>query len=147
MNSPFDTIQDIISAQGQIFSHCAKRYGIRLVFFVVAAVFLIFAAIALHGVLWGVFYSFCHVGMIGAAACVLGVDVLVAVLFLLLAVRAGRASLAERRARELRERKVQELRHSFALTTILSFASGPVGRFVGGQVWRIVRNVVSRPKK
>ncbi|MCX5618007.1 hypothetical protein NQF86_04940 [Bombella sp. TMW 2.2543] len=139
--------QAVLAAQGKIFKACAKRHGLRVAFLIIAVVFLAFAAITLHGVLWAFFLDVCHLGALASAACVLGVDVLLAVIFLLLGLRAGRAGLAEAHARMERDRKLNELKQGFALSTVLSVASGPVGRYAGGQAWRLVRSAFTRRKK
>ncbi|MBE1723648.1 hypothetical protein [Bombella apis] len=147
MNGLLELGQAVLAAQGKIFRECAKRHGIRLCFLVVALVFLGFAAITLHGVFWAFFRQICHLGLLLSAACVLGIDLLFFIIFLLLAVRAGHSGLAEARARMERDRKMHELKQSFALTSLLGLASGPVGRYAGGQAWRMAKGVFTRRKK
>lgn len=147
MNGLLEIGQAVLAAQGKIFKECAKRHGLRVAFLIVAVVFLGFAAISLHGVFWAFFEQVCHFGPLASAACVLGVDVLLVVIFLLLALRAGHSSFAEERARMERDRKLHELKQSFAFSSLFSIASGPVGRYAGGQAWRIVKGAFARRKK
>lgn len=147
MNGLLEIGQAALAAQGKIFKECAKRHGLRVAFLIVAVVFLGFAAISLHGVFWAFFKQVCHFGPLASAASVLGIDVLFAVIFLLLALRAGHSGLAEERARMERDRKLHELKQSFAFASLFSLASGPVGRYAGGQTWRIVKGVFTRRKK
>lgn len=144
MSGPVEVGQEVVSAQGQIISHCVKRYGIRIAFAVAAMIFLVFAAISFHGVLWALFLTFCHLNAVYAALCVLGVDVLFVVLFIMLASLSRRPSLAEEKARMKRDRKLQELKHSLALSTALSVITGPVGRYAGGRAFKFVRSLFSR---
>lgn len=147
MNGLLEIGQAVLAAQGKIFKECAKRHGLRVAFLIVAVVFLGFAAISLHGVFWAFFEQVCHFGPLASAACVLGVDVLLVVIFLLLALRAGHSSFAEERARMERDRKLHELKQGFAFSSLFSIASGPVGRYAGGQAWRIVKGAFARRKK
>lgn len=139
--------QALFSAQSKIFQECAKRHGLRVGFLIVAIVFLTFAAITFHAVLWALFSQLCHLSALLSAVCVLGVDLVFFFIFLLLGLRAGRPGLAEARARKEREEKWNELKQTFALTALLGVAGGPVGRFVGGQAWRFARSMFTRRKK
>lgn len=147
MNGLLELGQAVLAAQGKIFKECAKRHGIRLCFLVVALVFLAFAAVTLHWVFWAFFRQVCHLGLLLSAVCVLGIDLLFAVIFLLLALRAGHTGIAEDRARMERDKKLHELKQNFALTSLLGLASGPVGRYAGGYAWRIVKGTFTRRKK
>lgn len=146
MSSPVEVGQEVLSAQGQIIGHCAKRYGLRAAFAIVALVFLGFAALSFHGVLWALFLTFCHLGPFYSALCVLGVDLLFVLIFVILASLSRKPGVAEEKARMERDRKVQELKQAFALSTVLGVLNGPVGRYAGGQAFKIVRSLFSRKK-
>lgn len=147
MNGLLEIGQAVFSAQGKIFQECAKRHGLRFGFLIIAAIFLAFAAITFHAVLWALFSELCHFGALLSAVCVLGVDLWFFVIFLLLGLRAGHPGLAEARARKERDDKLREFKQTIGISAILSLAGGPVGRYMGGQAWRLVRSMFSRRKK
>ncbi|MXV43779.1 hypothetical protein GS501_01760 [Saccharibacter sp. 17.LH.SD] len=146
MSSPVEVGQEVLSAQGQIIAHCVKRHGIRVAFAVIALVFLLFAAISFHGVLWALFFAFCHFGIFYSALCVLGVDLLFVVLFIILAAISRRPGLAEERARIARDNKLHELKQSIALSALLNVVTGPMGRSAGGFFFKKARSAFSRKK-
>lgn len=144
MSSPVEVGQEVLSAQGQIIGHCAKRYGLRAAFAVIALVFLAFAAVSFHGVLWALFLTFCHFGAFYSALCVLGVDLLFVLFFVILASLSRKPGLAEEKARMERDRKLQDLKQSLALSTVISVLSGPIGRYAGGRAFKLLRSLFSR---
>ncbi|QHI95102.1 hypothetical protein GT348_01255 [Aristophania vespae] len=147
MSSPIELGQEVLAAQGRVFAQTVKRHGVRVVFAIIAAIFLLFAAISLHGVLWTLFLGVCHFSPLNAALCVMGIDILFALIFLLLAMRARHSTPSEERAILARDQKLQELKRSIGLSALLSVASGPVGRFAGGRVLKMVKLPFGRRKK
>lgn len=147
MSSPIDLGQEILAAQGRILTHSVKRHGLRAVFAVMALVFLFFAAISFHGVLWGVFMTLCHLSPLYAALCVMGVDFLFVLIFVLLALRSRHPSFAEEREKMTRDRKFQELKRAVEVTALAKIAFGPLGRFAGGHLWRVASSPFRRKRK
>ncbi|MDF7673593.1 hypothetical protein PT277_01270 [Acetobacteraceae bacterium ESL0709] len=147
MSSPIDLGHEILASQGRILSHSVKRHGLRAVFAIIALVFLFFAAISFHGVLWGAFLTLCHMGPFYAALCVLAVDVFMALIFVLLALRSRHPSGAEEKEKAARDHKIQEFKRAVEVTALAKIAFGPLGRFAGGQLWRVVRSPFKKKAK
>lgn len=140
MSNPLELGQDILSKQAEIFGHCVRRHGLRVLFAVFALVFLGFAAISFHAVLWMAFLTFCKIGPLYSALCVMGVDLLFVLFFVLLAIQSRSPSVAEERIRFARDQKLHELRGSLALSAVTSLLFGPLGRYAGGRFFSMFRS-------
>lgn len=128
MANIIEILQDIFSAQLSLFGKKMQRYGWRVAYALAACVFLLFAAISFHAVLWAAFFTFCHLHVFAASLCVLGVDIALIVLFAVLAMYSSEASVAEERLSWKRDKKIDELKDVLSFSLISTLLLGPVGR-------------------
>ncbi|GAB6853373.1 hypothetical protein [Asaia astilbis] len=138
-----DVGQEALKAQGEVFQRVAMRVGRRVAYFVIAAIFGLFALISFHAVLWAFAYSVLHFSAFAAACSVLGVDMLFVIIFTLLGTR-NIADPVEFEARLRRDRKMAEFRQTLALSTLVGILVGPMGRFTGKQLFGALRNIFAR---
>lgn len=112
--------------------HIATRTAYRGVYGVIAAVFAVAALVLLHVLSWA--YASRYFGPITAAWIVLGVDVLLAAIFGLLASRSG-PDPVEQEAVQVRQTALHQIGQTFALAMLLR----PIARRarVGGVVGRL----------
>lgn len=139
MSNPIEIGQEVLAAQGQILSYSARRYGLRAALVGGALLFMFFAAISLHAVLWALFLTVCGLAPIWASLCVLAFDLVGVLIFALFALNSRRPSMAEEKARIQREHCIQELKQSIAVTALVSLVCGPLGRFVGHRIFDMIR--------
>ncbi|GBR35468.1 MULTISPECIES: hypothetical protein [Gluconobacter] len=142
---PIELGQDVLAAQGQILSRSAMRIGRRVAYGVVAAVFLMFAAISFHGFLWAFFIDVVGLGYVASALCVMGVDLLFVLIFGLLAARSIPDPVAIE-ARIRRDRKLAQLKQSVAMAALTGVVFGPAGRFTFRRILDLVRNILGLRK-
>lgn len=138
-----DVGQEAIKAQGDVVQRVAARWGRRAAWFVLAAIFGVFALVSLHAVLWAGALVVLHFNPLTAAVTVLGIDVVIMFIFFLLGTRHV-ADPLEFEARLRRDRKFAELRQTLALSTFIGLLIGPVGRFSGRQAFKVARNIFFR---
>lgn len=138
-----DAGQEVLKSQGAVFKYAARRMGRRVACFLVAIIFMLFAFVSAHAVLWVFAMSVLHFTAFVAASSILGLDVLCAIIFLLLGLR-NDANPSEFEARLRRDRKMTELRQSLAISSFVGLLLGPVGRFTGRQAMGGLRNVFTR---
>lgn len=138
-----DVGQEALQAQGEVLQRVAMRIGRRVAYFVIAAIFGLFALVSFHAVLWAFAYSVLHFSAFAAACSVLGLDLLFVIIFGLLGTR-NIADPVEYEARLRRDRKFIEFKQTLALSTLLGLLVGPVGRFTGRQLFDILRNIFAR---
>ncbi|WP_122050551.1 phage holin family protein [Asaia bogorensis] len=138
-----DVGQEALQAQGEVLQRVAMRIGRRVAYFIVAAIFGLFALVSFHAVLWAFAYSVLHFSAFGAACSVFGLDLLFVVIFALLGTR-NVADPVEFEARLRRDRKMIEFRQTLALSTLTGLLLGPVGRFTGKQLFEVLRNIFAR---
>lgn len=138
-----DVGQEAVQAQGVVIQRVATRWGRRVAWFVLAAIFGFFALISLHAVIWAGALVVLHFNPLTAAVSVLGVDVVIMFIFFLLGTRHV-ADPLEYEARLRRDRKFAELRQTLALSTFIGLLLGPVGRFSGRQAFKAARNIFFR---
>ncbi|WP_042056700.1 phage holin family protein [Acidomonas methanolica] len=135
--------QEALEAQGLVLQRLALRIGRRVAYFVIAAVFGLFAAVSLHGLLWAFALDVLHFSALESAASVLGFDLLIVVIFGLLGMRRV-ADPVEFEAKVRRDRKFLEFKQAFALSTLTGLLFGPLGRFAGRKAAGGVRNIFTR---
>ncbi|GBD57979.1 hypothetical protein [Gluconobacter wancherniae] len=145
MSNPLDLGQEALSAQGKIFARSATRIGRRIAYGAVAAVFLMFAAISFHGLLWAIGLDLLGLSYVASALCVLGLDLLIVIVFALLA-RRSIPDPVEIEARIRRDRKLIELKQAVAISALTGLVFGPAGRFTGRKVTAIIKNIFFRGK-
>ncbi|GBQ94112.1 hypothetical protein [Asaia krungthepensis] len=138
-----DVGQEALQAQGEVIQRVAMRIGRRVAYFVIAAIFGLFALISFHAVLWAFAYSVLHFSAFAAACSVLGIDLLFVIIFALLGTR-NIADPVEFEARLRRDRKFGEFKQTLALSTLTGLLIGPVGRFTGKQLFTVLRNIFAR---
>ena len=129
-------------AEALIVKRTALRYGRRAAYGAVAAVFGLALLVMLHVTGWLALTGFGGITPFWSSVIVLGVDLLLAGLFALLA-RGSLPDPIEREARDLRDRSLLELRN----TALLGFALGPAGRVAGRGVFGMARRLVGRKKR
>lgn len=129
-------------AEGLIVKRTALRYGKRAAYGVVAAVFALALLVMVHVAGWFALTQFGGITPFWSSVIVLGVDLLFAGLFGLLA-RGTLPDPVEREARELRDRSLLELRN----TALLGFALGPAGRVAGRGVFGVAKRLVGRKRR
>ncbi len=129
-------------AEGLIVKRTVLRYGRRAAYGVVAAVFGIALLVMVHVAGWLALTDFGGILPFWASLIVLGVDLVLAVLFALLA-RGTLPDVVEREARELRDRSLLELRN----TALLGFALGPAGRVAGRGAFGMAKRLVGRKRR
>lgn len=138
---PIELGQEVLSAQGRIFSRTALRLARRVAFASVALLFLFFAVITLHGLLWAFFVDVAGLSYVKSALCVLGVDLVFVVIFGVLAAWSI-PDMVTIEARIRRDRKLSELKQAVALSTLAGLLLGPIGRGTAGRVFSLLRSVV-----
>jgi hypothetical protein len=94
----------------------AVRTGFRAAYGVLALIFVIAALCFLHVALW--LFLTRHVGPVGGALIVVGVDLLVAVIFGALAARSGPDKI-EQEAIQIRQTAIQQMKRSLTLMMML----------------------------
>lgn len=135
--------QETLEAQGQVMQRQALRIARRIAYGVIAAVFGLFALISLHGFMWAFALDVFHFSALGAAAVVLGIDVLLVIIFGLLAARHV-PDVVEFEARVRRDRKFAEFKQALAFSTLTGILLGPLGRFAGKKAAGGLRNIFTR---
>ncbi|AOX17527.1 phage holin family protein [Kozakia baliensis] len=138
-----DLGQEALQAQGQVMQRMALRIGRRVAYFVVAAIFGLFALVSVHGVMWAFALDVFHFSALGSAFFVLGVDLLFVVIFGLLGLRRV-ADPVEFEARVRRDRKFIEFKQAIAISTLTGILLGPIGRFTGRRAASGLRNIFMR---
>ncbi|GBR09711.1 phage holin family protein [Asaia siamensis] len=138
-----DVGQEALKAQGEVMQRVAMRIGRRAAYFIIAAIFGLFALVSFHAVLWAFAYSVLHFSAFAAACSVLGIDLLFVIIFALLGTR-NIADPVEFEARLRRDRKMIEFKQTLALSTLMGLLVGPVGRFTGKQIFVALRNIFAR---
>jgi hypothetical protein len=131
-----------VAAQAEILriQHMLKRQGIRAAFGVGALVFVLAALVLANVVGWQL--TRFYVSAVYASLIMLGVNLAVAAIFGLLAVRSSPSS-TEREALELRRRALLEARSSLALGALIPIA----GKLVRTQRSRASSIPLWRPRK
>ena len=129
-------------AEGLIVKRTVLRYGKRAAYGVVAAVFGVALLVMLHVVGWLALTGFGGITPFWSSVIVLGVDLLLAGLFALLA-RGTLPDPVEREARALRDQSLLELRN----TALLGFALGPAGRVAGRGAFGMAKRLVGRKRR
>ena len=129
-------------AEGLMIKRSVLRYGRRAVYGAIAAVFGLALLVMLHVTGWLALTGFGGVTPFWSSVIVLGVDLLIAGLFALLA-RGTLPDVVEREARELRDRSLLELRN----TALLGFALGPAGRVAGRGALGVAKRLVGRKRR
>ncbi|QDH15397.1 hypothetical protein [Oecophyllibacter saccharovorans] len=147
MTNLIELAQEACVAQGQVLTLAARRHGVRLALLIAAALFLFFAILSLHGVFWAFFLVVCHMGPLWAALSVLGLDVLIALILGLLALRTRRPTVLEEKSVVTRNQCVQELKQSFAVTTLIALICGPLGRFIGHRALGVLQGFFKHGKR
>ena len=125
------------AAEVQRLQRVGLRYARRMAFLVVAALFGLFAFISAHVTLWVLCDGPWHTGKVWASWIVLGVDVLLAVVFVLLG-RSKQPSAAEVEARMTRDQNIGAMKSAMAFSAVSATVVGPAGRMAG----RGVRDLV-----
>jgi len=138
-----DLGQEALAAQGSVMKRQATRIARRIAYFVVAAIFGLFALVSAHGLLWAFALDVFHFNALGAATLVFGLDLLFVIIFGLLGMR-RLADPVEFEARVRRDRKFIELKQAIAISTLTGLMFGPVGRFTGRRMFGMLRNVFTR---
>ena len=129
-------------AEALIVKRMALRFGRRAAYGAVAAVFGLALLVMVHVTGWLALTGFGGVTPFWSSVIVLGVDLLIAGLFALLA-RGALPDPIEREARELRDRSLLELRN----TALLGLARGPAGRVAGRGVFGMAKRLVGRKRR
>ncbi len=127
------------SAEIQRWQRLGLRYGRRIAFLVIAAVFGFFALISAHVTLWVLCYGPWNTGKVWASFIVLGVDVLLGVVFVLIG-RGKQPSAAEIEARMTRDRNLAAMKNALAFSAVTATLTGPAGRMAGRGLWDLVRS-------
>jgi|GEM_PF-1257490 len=118
------------SAEAARLQAMGLRFGRRVAFLVVAALFGLFTLISLHVLLWMLCYGPWHTGKVWASIIVVGFDVVCAGLFLLLG-RGKPPGAREIEARMDRDRNLAAMRSALALSAVAATVTGPAGRLAG----------------
>ena len=129
-------------AEALIVKRTALRYGRRAAYGAVAAVFGLALLVMVHVTGWLALTGFGGITPFWSSVIVLGVDLLIAGLFALLA-RGSLPDPIEREARDLRDRSLLELRN----TALLGFALGPAGRVAGRGAFGMAKRLVGRKRR
>lgn len=137
---PLDLGQDVLSAQKIILARSALRIGRRVACGVIAAVFMFFALIGFHALLWAIFVDAAGLSHIKAALCVIGVDIFFGLIFGLGAAWSIPGNV-EIEARIRRDRKWIEFKQAVAVNTVGGLFLGPIARLTGRKATAILRNI------
>ena len=129
-------------AEGLVLKRTALRFGKRAAFGAVAGVFALALLVMLHVTGWIALNSLGGVTPFWSSVIVLGIDLLLAGLFGLLA-RGTLPDTVEREAMELRDRSLLELRN----TALLGLALGPAGRVAGRSAFSVAKRMVGRKRR
>lgn len=129
-------------AEGLVLKRMALRFGKRAAYGAVAAVFGLALLVMVHVTAWEALVGPGGITPVWSSVIVLGVDLLIAGLFALLA-RGTLPDLVEREAVELRNRSMFELRN----TALLGLALGPAGRVAGRGAFGIAKRLVGRKRR
>ena len=120
----------------------ARRVAKRAAFGAVAAVFGLAALVLVHVLVFLALLDFAGMLAFWAALIVLGIDVVFAGMFGLLA-RGHAPDRVEVEAQQLRDHSLREMRNAGAL----SMALGPAGRMAGRGVFGLGRRMMSRRRR
>ncbi len=131
------------SAEARRLQSIALRYGLRVAFLVVAALFGLFTLISAHVTLWVICYGPWHTGKVWASLIVLALDILLTGVFVLLG-RGKQPSVAEIEARMTRDRNLTAMKNAVALSTVTATVVGPAGRMAGRSIVGALRGRWSR---
>ncbi len=129
-------------AEGLVVKRTVRRFGKRAAYGAVAGVFALALLVMLHVTGWVALNGSGGITPLWSSVIVLGVDLLVAGLFGLLA-RGTLPDPVEREARELRDRSLLELRN----TALLGLAFGPAGRVAGRGAFAMAKKMVGRKRR
>ncbi|QDH17163.1 hypothetical protein [Swingsia samuiensis] len=143
---PLELGQEVLSAQGTIVKRSATRIGRRIACALVAAVFLMFAAISFHGFMWAFFMSVMGLSCVKASLCVIAVDLFFVIIFGICAAWSI-PDPVEIEAKIRRDRKLVELRQAFALSTMMTILFSPLGRTAGKKTFSLLFGMFKRSKK
>ncbi|AQS87456.1 hypothetical protein AA101099_2940 [Neoasaia chiangmaiensis NBRC 101099] len=138
-----DLGQEALQAQGLVMKRQATRIARRVAYFLIAAVFGLFALVSVHGVLWAFALDVLHFNALGSACSVLGLDLLFVIIFGLLGTRRV-ADPVEFEAKVRRDRKFIEFKQAVAISTLTGILFGPIGRFTGRKAAGGLRNIFMR---
>ena len=129
-------------AEGLVLKRTALRFGKRAAYGAVAAVFALALLVMVHVIGWVALNSLGGITPFWSSVIVFGVDLVLAVLFGLLA-RGTLPDTVEREALELRDRSLLELRN----TALLGLAFGPAGRVAGRGAFGLAKRLVGRRRR
>lgn len=130
-----------IAAEAEVLriKHMLKRQGLRAAFGLIALVFLLAVLILANIAAWQVLQL--YISPINATLVLLGINLLLAIIFGLIAVRSS-PSRTEREALAIRQRALGEARNSLALSALVP----AVGTFLRWR-WQSKQRLLAGPKR
>ncbi len=131
------------TAEAQRLQRVGLRYAKRVAFLVVAGLFGLFALISAHVTLWMIFYGPFGISKVWSSVIVLGLDLLVAGVFLLLG-RSNQPGPGEIKARMVRDRNLEAMKSALAFGAVSATVFGPPGRMAGRGILDLIRGRFSR---
>lgn len=130
LHSPVDALLEIIHAQGTLFSSHLRRLGLSMAWVIGVFVFLAFALVSAHALLWTFLISVMHLDIFLSAVAVCAVDLFLMIFCIIAALVTRKPKSADKDARKLRDEKLQEFKEAFAWSAIFAFGVSPVGKAI-----------------